>query len=1177
MNRAALIFSMILVLGFAATLVVSAIPIPDNHTVTGHLPGLQNEEQVFFCPSDPNIIITNHRDFRLGYRQIGIGRGILGGLFWIDSLIHPDYQIFTRQSDPVMTVNSAGDVIICHLDYIGGLGYDDSSHLAFLVSSDCGESWNGPYTVSDTIGPYFEDKQFITADRTGGPYDGNVYISWTRFPNPDRIVFARSTDGTQTFEDTIIVGPNHTSTCYGGPYDAGQFSQPLVGKDGAVYVFWQGHHIDSATCNYYTSIRLNKSTDGGVTWQGGRAIVWPVDGYNDVDGNVDVYSQPTTDADITDGPHAGNLYLQYRNANPDSPYDSDIMFQRSLDTGHTWSEPIRVNDDPVGPDVDQFHNWMVCNEEGILFSIWYDQREDPSHYTFDVFAGYSFDGGATWTSNHRISSVPISPDYLLHSADGPGENEPTPEMASPMAPLMPMAGKIAEYIGLTALRDSICAVWTDTRFGDQDVMSATWELPLTDPRLIYPLAGETVPYDDPGLLWATAWKETEDQYQLQIATDAGFTSIVYDVTVSSNEYHVPLTALSFGLYYWRIKAHRAPGGTPIESTAFSDPGSFYLMDNGIIVASLSSDPDCEYHSDQSQPVESTTLTVQNYGTGDLTYEAQVVYLSGSGWLTIEGSQTIPSTTIVNGGPNETYGVFMDGSSLANGLYQARIEFTHDGVGANPYRLLVNFFRAETFICSDVQLMTTPCVALEVSNVTSVGRMTDYAGMWHYAASPPDNEYSPLYDASLLIADKTLASTGSDTMVYRDIFANQSPSNPGFMGGDSLTISYDAAKNDSVVSTRAVTVDSAFAVDIQYLFPQESENCEFVRIKYRIYDINGSATDAILGFAADFDNGDPVNDLSGYYANYNLLYQHGTTSGVTNRYVSGLTYLSCNPVQRLITGSVWDITPTIGFPDQFLYEQMDQIGHEMYSGGPEDLYSIMVMDEVSLVPEIPSIHQIAIVTSTAGGEGYTENDLTTDETDLLATTAKAWKKGFGWCGDFWMTGGMLILENGTGSIGFHATGTHEDGLSGGCCGCVFSYEIDPVPAEGTVVLTSSGCDGSLDLDGVGIGVYTITLTVEDLCAEQSDQIMFVVDVTSVDFCGEPYGDVNCDNALNPVDVVYMVNYVYKDQDARCYPWNWSCPYDLGDVDCSGGINPVDVVYYVNKVYKNMDAFCNPYGE
>jgi len=77
-----------------------------------------------------------------------------------------------------------------------------------------------------------------------------------------------------------------------------------------------------------------------------------------------------------------------------------------------------------------------------------------------------------------------------------------------------------------------------------------------------------------------------------------------------------------------------------------------------------------------------------------------------------------------------------------------------------------------------------------------------------------------------------------------------------------------------------------------------------------------------------------------------------------------------------------------------------------------------------------------------------------------------------------------------------------------------------------------------------------------------------------FCGDPVGDVNCDAALNPVDVVYMVNFVYKNLDARCIPTGWDCPYNIGDVNCDTAVNPVDVVYYVNAVYKNLNAFCDP---
>lgn len=566
--------------GCLATLAISQ-PLPTNYVVTPNFPGLQNEEQIFICRDDPTRVLINHRDFRLGYRQIGLGHGVevVPGVIWTftDTLVAPSYQIFERQSDPVMTINSAGDYIICHLDYQDVPIYD-SSHIAFLVSQDCGATWNGPYTVLDTIGPYFEDKQFITSDRTGGTYDGNVYLSWTRFPESPSttyIMFSRSTTGAATWDEPIAVGPPFFVSCAGGDVYAGQFSQPLVGKDGAVYVFWQGWDIDSlgGNCDFYTGIQFNKSTDGGVTWQGARTI-GRVDGWSAVDGGVDVYSQPTTIADISNGPHAGNLYLQYRDTSGAPFWDSDIMFRRSLDTGNTWSAPYRVNDDPLDPDVDQFHNWLVANEEGILVSIWYDQRRDPSHFQFDVYAAYSYDGGATWTSNHLITEQMIDPASLAAMAAERDATEP----ASPVvarAPQAPQAGLIAEYIGVDCTGDKVAATWTGTALGysgnsAQDVFFASWELPLMTPRLIRPVAGQLIFVGDPDLRWATSWKENDDSYQLQISATIDFSSIERDITVDSAAWHGALDDLPYGLYYWRV---RASGGA-VGSGGFSAPDSF---------------------------------------------------------------------------------------------------------------------------------------------------------------------------------------------------------------------------------------------------------------------------------------------------------------------------------------------------------------------------------------------------------------------------------------------------------------------------------------------------------------------------------------------------------------------------------------------------------------------------
>ncbi len=581
----------LLLLGYGLSSGAWAVPVPPNVAVGGHIPGVQNEEQVWICPNDTNIVLTNHRDFRLGYRQIGIGRSTDGGATWSDSLISTAYQKLHLQSDPAMTIRSDGSVLIAHLDYAtSGGGTLDSSFISILKSGDCGLTWSGPYTIEDTIGKYLEDKDFITSDRTGGPYDGNTYVAWARVtPGMQRIMFARSTDGGVSWDDTVVVGPPISLFCF-GLVASGDFAQPLVGKDGAVYVFWRGIDVDPPpSCTLWYTLRLNKSTDGGVTWHGGRQLR-RVGGGGNVDGSVATNTEPITDADLTNGPHSGNLYLQFMDLRSGAS-DQDIWFQRSSDTSHTWTEPMRVNDDPIGPNVDQFHNWMACNNQGVLVSVWYDQRTDPAHSKFDVFAAYSFDGGETWTSNHRVSSVSIDPSLLALNDLEVGGGGHRPSMQGQAIPAAPQAGVLGEYIGVSCVEDKIVAAWTDTRSGDQDVWSAHWHLPLTDPRLLTD-SGAALACSD-SLHWATAWKEWEDRYFIQISTSAVFApdSVVWQDFLPSSS--LPLTpVIPSGTLYWRLKAYRAPGGVRVDSTGYSLARSFQFSNCGC-TCECTGDPTCD--------------------------------------------------------------------------------------------------------------------------------------------------------------------------------------------------------------------------------------------------------------------------------------------------------------------------------------------------------------------------------------------------------------------------------------------------------------------------------------------------------------------------------------------------------------------------------------------------------
>ena len=56
-----------------------------------------------------------------------------------------------------------------------------------------------------------------------------------------------------------------------------------------------------------------------------------------------------------------------------------------------------------------------------------------------------------------------------------------------------------------------------------------------------------------------------------------------------------------------------------------------------------------------------------------------------------------------------------------------------------------------------------------------------------------------------------------------------------------------------------------------------------------------------------------------------------------------------------------------------------------------------------------------------------------------------------------------------------------------------------------------------------------------------------------------GDVNNDKELTLADVVYLINYLYRNGTEPM-------PLDAGDANCDGEINVSDVIYLINYLYR-----------
>jgi hypothetical protein len=277
------------------------------------------------------------------------------------------------------------------------------------------------------------------------------------------------------------------------------------------------------------------------------------------DGGIATYSQPVLDVDLSGGPFHGNMYMTFTDTTALPGGASEIYFVRSLDDGATWSTKSTINDEKDSDLVDNFHPWLFANQEGVIVVVFYDQRFDnPNFVNFDLLAAYSFDGGATFTTNHRITTVSSSPGDLKHVADPlTFDWLTTPsEPGNPVQPTMvePRAGLIGEYIAVSAYYDKVNAVWTDSRDGNSEVYTANWYMPLLEPRLIAPENSATAFADpSPTFTWATAWKHDLDHYRLEVCDVSDFSSDV--VTRITDTTIFPLDSiLGDGDHYWRVKA-----------------------------------------------------------------------------------------------------------------------------------------------------------------------------------------------------------------------------------------------------------------------------------------------------------------------------------------------------------------------------------------------------------------------------------------------------------------------------------------------------------------------------------------------------------------------------------------------------------------------------------------------
>jgi hypothetical protein len=274
-----------------------------------------------------------------------------------------------------------------------------SGRIDVVVSTDGGLTFGSPISLNSTGA----DQPSIAVG------NGSVWVDW----NQNGRMVARGAPvtglgqvGAFGLRESI---PNAT----------GSFGGIAVGpgpNGGKVMVTYQAPYDDEGPSTIYVNVDVDGLGPGGF---GPRmtATVTNVGGFDYIppQSNRSIDAEAGLVWDATGGPFNDRVYLIYTDETVNENNDTDIMVRTSTDDGQTWSDPVRVNDDPSDAIRSQFLPYIAIDPtSGTVAAGWHDSRNDDGvagvggtnnipNDDAEYFASYSTDGGVTWAPNVRLS------------------------------------------------------------------------------------------------------------------------------------------------------------------------------------------------------------------------------------------------------------------------------------------------------------------------------------------------------------------------------------------------------------------------------------------------------------------------------------------------------------------------------------------------------------------------------------------------------------------------------------------------------------------------------------------------------------------------------------------------------------------------------------------------------
>ncbi|MBI4645985.1 MAG: exo-alpha-sialidase [Bacteroidia bacterium] len=354
------------------------------------LPSFDGEPSIAINPVNPDNIIAGWMRLKLdGKIWIATKASFDGGQSWSSINYLPHDTIINGSADVNIVFHNSGTA---YLSYINFRVSPDTVGAIFLTrSTNGGITWEVPCRIigsGDTPDLPF-DRPWIAVDNSGGIYDGTVYLSvmsvyW--YPGQHHIYLRSTSDGGATWSSIRQVDDSLFSM---GTMKV-SYAPISIDADGKVYLTYFSYNPQVSP---YIRQFVATTTDTGNTFQRYVAVnIFPL------------YAKLPFYTISADPVNPGNAIIAWC----DTRFgDLDILLSKTGNGGQSWTEPVRVNDDPVNTGIVQDQVWSFFSPSGTLALAWRDRRINDTSSTspFDIYTAVSTDGGVSFEPNIRLSDV----------------------------------------------------------------------------------------------------------------------------------------------------------------------------------------------------------------------------------------------------------------------------------------------------------------------------------------------------------------------------------------------------------------------------------------------------------------------------------------------------------------------------------------------------------------------------------------------------------------------------------------------------------------------------------------------------------------------------------------------------------------------------------------------------